>query len=512
MRVIAPVVLLASLCAAQTTGSVEGAVVDSVTGAGIPDAAVTFYIRTQQGAIYETATDASGEFRIFGMKPGSYEVRFEKDGYRFGTKIPPQPYIVGETTSPVRVRLEMTRLVTLSGNVVDADGNPMSQGEVRIVNRNTVPVAPDGTFTIKELEPGSYTLAAIPKATRVPEGARVPVVTYSPEPILIRGDADVTGYEIRLETAEVYRVSGVVLDEGGNPKPKVLVQLLPRIQSGTRALGGGDFITFVGPGPSIGPAEARVISGEDGSFEFPAVRSGEWQLATGLAGQIQIDSSSTFINTFHNGAVGVIVGNHSVENLQLRQVPTFKMSVTIDWRDATPSRRPGIALVALDGRTLATGPPVIDASGTLTFPAVSPGQYLILPQAGPGFYPVSVLMSGEVLGKPVDLLPGSSFRVMYKAANGSVRGTVDDCNGAIVVLIPKDVQTVAFGRTTACKADGTFDLVGVAPGDYSAAALRASTLDPRDSQLLARIVSAGTSVSVAQGSVTVRLKVIPFLE
>src|SRR5512143_3648924 len=95
-RVIAPGLLLASLCLAQSTGSVEGTVVDRITGAGIPGASVTFYIRTQ-GVLAETTTDASGEFRIFGMKPGSYEVRFEKEGYRFGNKIPPQPYIVGQS-------------------------------------------------------------------------------------------------------------------------------------------------------------------------------------------------------------------------------------------------------------------------------------------------------------------------------------------------------------------------------------------------------------------------------
>ena len=514
LRVIVPVLIFAALVGshlcAQTTGSVDGVVVDRVTGAGIAGASVTFYIRTQ-AVFAEATTDASGEFRIFGMKPGSYEVRFEKEGYRFGNKIPPQPYAVGRGSEPIRIRLEMTRLVTLSGRVVDPDGNPMSQGEVKLVNRNAVPVAADGTFTFTEVEPGSYTIAAIPKATRVPEGARVPVITYSPEPVIILGDVDVTGYEIRLETAEVYRVSGVVLDETGNPKPKVLVQLLPRIQSGTRGIAGGDFMTFVGPGPSVGPGEARVISAEDGSFEFPAVRSGEWQLATGLAGQIQIDSS-TFINTFHNGATGVIVGNHSVENLQIRQLPTFKMSATVDWGDATPNRRAAITLAALDGRNLATVPPLVDSNGTVTFPAVTPGQYLILPQAGPGFYPASVLMGGEVLGKPVDLFPGSSFRVTYRAANGSIHGSVDNCNGAIVVLIPKDVQTVAFGRVTTCKADGTFDLPGVAPGDYSATAFRAPTLDPRDSQLLARIVSAGISVSVAQSAVSVKLSVNLSLE
>ena len=212
-RVIAPVFVFALSCThlcAQSTGSVEGAVVDRVTGAGIPGVSITFYIRTQ-AVFAEAISDASGGFRIFGMKPGSYEVRFEKEGYNFGNKIPPQPYIVGQTPSPVSIRLEMTRLISLSGRVIDPDGSPMSQGEVRIVNRNSVPIAADGTFTFKDLEPGSYTLAAIPKATRVAEGARVQVITYSPELVVIRGDADVSGVEIRLQTAEVYRISGVVL-------------------------------------------------------------------------------------------------------------------------------------------------------------------------------------------------------------------------------------------------------------------------------------------------------------
>lgn len=515
MRVIAPVVLLASICAsqlcAQTTGSVEGEVVDRVTGSGIADATVAFYIRTQQGAIYESKTDASGEFRIFGMKPGSYEVRFEKDGYRFGNKIPPQPYIVGETPSPVRVRLEMTRMVTLSGRVVDPDGNAMTQGSVKVVNRNAVPVEADGTFTIKELDPGSYTLTAVPKSTRVPEGSRAPVPTHSPGPILIRGDADISGYEIRLETAEVYRVSGVVVDEAGNPKPKVLVQLLPKIQSEARALGGGNFMTFVGPGPSVGPEEAQVISGEDGSFEFDAVRSGEWQVATGLSGQVQIDSF-TFINTFHSGVASVIIGNHSVEDIQLRQTPTFKVSATVDWGDAPSNRRASVGLRAVDGRSVFTTPAEVDQKGTINFPSVRAGQYLILPQAGPGFYPVSVVLNGqEVLGKPVELFPGSSFRVAYKAAHGSVRESVDNCNGALVALIPRDVQSMGFGRMDTCKPDGTVDMPGVPPGDYFAVAFDPPqrTLPTPDAAWLARVESTGTSVSVGQTAVSVQLKLNP---
>jgi len=441
------------------------------------------------------------------MKPGSYEVRFEKEGYRLGNKIPPQPYIVGQTQSPIRIRLEMTRLVSFSGRVVDPDGNPASQGEVRLGNFK-VPVAADGTFTIKDQVPGSYAFTAIPNATRVPEGARVPVITTAPQSVVIRGDADVSGYEIRLETAEVYRVSGVVLDETGNPKPNVAIQLLPKIQSGPRAVLQGTFMTFVGSGSYVGPEEARVTSAADGSFEFPQVRSGEWQLAGVSSGPID---SVDAIKNFHSGGLSVVVADRSVENLQLRQAPSFQISGTIDWGDAPRGLRTSVLLQPADGRILASPPLFTQPDGNLAGSAITPGRYLILPNAGPGYYPVSVQINGqEVIGKPVDLFPGSTIRVSYKAANGSLHGSVDNCNGA-VVLIPKDIQILAFGRLLDCRPDGSFDAPGIPPGDYSAAAFRLPiNLDGlRDPGFLAKVISAGTSVSVQQTAVTVQLKVIP---
>ena len=509
-RVIAPVLAFAALVAGQTTGSVEGAVVDRVTSAGIPGVSVTFYIRTQ-AVFAEATTDASGEFRIFGMKPGSYEVRFEKEGYLFGNKIPPQPYIVGQSPSPVRIRLEMTRYASLTGRVMDADGNPMSQGEVKIVGRNVVPVAADGTFVMKDLEPGSYTLAAVPKAASASEGARVPVITYAPGPIVIRGDADVSGVEIRLQTAEVYSVSGVILDETGNPKAGAEVQLFPKIQTGARIRSFGDVITMVGPGPSTGPDEARVVSGEDGSFAFPAVRSGEWQVVAGSRGSIE---SVNYSDTIRSGSLEVVVGNRNVGNLQIRLAGSFNVTGAIEWGDL-PNRNAAILLLPADGQSAMFGPPMAGSSGTISARAVAAGKQLIVPQAGPGYYPVSVLLGGqEVLGKPVDLFPGATFRVAYKAATGSVHGTVENGSGATVILIPDNVQTLGFGRMLICKADGTFDMSGVPPGDYFVTAFDQlqRTLPTADAAFLARIAAIGTRVSVGQTAATVQLKLNPLVE
>jgi len=503
-RVIAPVLLFTSLVFAQITGSVTGVVVDRVTGAGIPGTLVVVYLRSQ-GLTYEATTDGSGDFRIFGMKPGDYEIRFEKSGYDItANRIPQQPYKVGQGQDPVRIRLELTRHVSLSGRVLDPEGNPISQGTVRLGN-SQVPVSPDGTFTVKDLVPGSYALAAIPKPTRVSEGARVPVITYSPESLVIRGDTDISGYEIQLQTAEVYRVSGVVLDESSNPKPKVAIQLRPWIQTETSVYGSGEFMTFIGPGPNVGGEEARAVSAEDGSFEFPAVRSGEWQLAGVSSGPID---SVDAIKNFHSGSLSIVVADRIVENLQLRQAPSFPISGTIDWGDARRGLRINVALRSADGQVAASLPLFTQPDGTLAPSMITPGRYLIVPQAGPGYYPDSVQLNGqEVIGKPVDLFPGSTIRVSYKAANGSLHGSVDNCNGAAVVLVPKDVRTLAFGRVVTCKSDGTFEMSGVAPGEYyTAAFLNFQFEAERDPKWLATIASVGTAVSVTQNAVSVQLK------
>ena len=116
-------------------------------------------------------------------------------------------------------------------------------------------------------------------------------------------------------------------------------------------------------------------------------------------------------------------------------------------------------------------------------------------------------------GKPVDLYPTSTIHVSYKSATGSVRGTVENCNGG-VLLIPKDIQTLAFGRVADCKADGSFEAAGIPPGEYAAAAFPAaiSLVDLRDPVFLAKVIAAGTSVSVGQGFVTVQLSLIRFPE
>src|SRR5207342_2763 len=85
-RAIAFALLFAPLLAAQNGGTVEGVVVSTVTGMGIPGVGVTVF--TRQSLRYETRTSDSGAFRVTNIADGTYEVRLEKDGYNRGKSDP----------------------------------------------------------------------------------------------------------------------------------------------------------------------------------------------------------------------------------------------------------------------------------------------------------------------------------------------------------------------------------------------------------------------------------------
>ncbi len=524
LRAVALLISAAPLLPAQTGITVDGNVVNRVTGAGIPGVSVTLF--TRQAVRYQTTTDDSGAFRIQGLSPGSYQALYEKTGFVFFGPSFGGPYNIAAGQSPPRVHLEMTQLVTLRGRVVDPDGKPVTNVDVKL-GGYPGKVNAQGEFTIETIEPGSYPLLASPIGARpvVTQQDRTEVVpTYFPsvidssaaQRIQVRGDGDLDGFEIRLQSVPVYRVSGIVRDQTGNPAAGAKLLLAPVLQQPVRVLTSvnAEFLTLAGPGSGRGPAEGSAVSDEDGSFEFPAVRSGDWEITAQVMGNID---SVNFIETVRSGAAAAIVGRNDLDRVEILLGAPFSLSGTIDWGDATP-QRVQVFLSQTGGVSAFMAPGTGQITRSFTLARVSPGRYYILPQFGAGFYPVSVLLGGsEVFGQPVTLVPGSPpVQVSYRAARGSVSGTVENGAAASVVLLPQQIQTLGFGRVAKCKPDGTFDMAGVAPGDYFAVAVdrldaRGDTL--RDPMFFSKAASVGMRVRVdqSQGS-PIQLKPIRWPE
>jgi thermitase len=124
-------------------GAITGQVTDVEDGSLIAGAVMTDGTRT-------AVTDASGEYTIADVPPGSYEVTASKEGYETSSST---VNVVSGTTAEANFSLSQTIVPgSITGSVTDGeDGSPIAGAMVT-----------DGTHTAITDTSGKYTIAAVP--------------------------------------------------------------------------------------------------------------------------------------------------------------------------------------------------------------------------------------------------------------------------------------------------------------------------------------------------------------
>ncbi|HYV61140.1 MAG TPA: carboxypeptidase-like regulatory domain-containing protein [Bryobacteraceae bacterium] len=517
-----------ALAAAQDTATVEGVVVNKVSGAGIADATVRLF--ASQANRFEVHTDETGAFRISGVKPGDYDAGVEKSGYfpvdAEAFLVFPgdrRKYHVDPTGPPLRMRLELNPPAVLKGRVIGTDGNP-ARASVELGKGRNVSTDKEGFFIFENLSPGPYALLARPKAiehSAAHEGTRTEVVpTYYPsavdpaqaQSIVVRPGAELSGYEIRLQSVPVYRVRGVVLNPDGRPAARAVVNLQPKVPGETPdrpfLIPGGPRASF-----SIRTTEVQLlepvesfVTGDDGAFEFPSVPAGEWiaEVEGDPAGD---ESQRQGITSY--GAATFSLGHGDPDDLKIQLAASFRLSGVAMLSDGSPPGRDlilGVSLYSEIGRAGSGG--ITEAGGTLRLDVVPGANQIKADVMFGNYYADSILLgSTDITTQRVELTPASPpVKIILKVAS-SVRGSVEDGAAGTVVLFPQSVTGI--GYYTQSGARGNFDLAGVPPGDYYAIAL--DQFDPRTMTGAVRLRSLmpmATSVKIEQGSAaSVQLKV-----
>jgi hypothetical protein len=434
-RTAAKIFLLSALffciLQAQDSGSIEGSVVDGATGAGVAD--VTVYFGSDQGAHYDAVTDASGKFHIAGMKNGQYGSHFEKTGYitqYSGTNDSALKAVrIAAGQDPVRLRIELVGYATVRGRVLDPEGKPMAKSTVTL-GVATETTDDEGQFAFAKLSPGSYRLQASPNAVAHPAPApgedRTEIVpTWFPsaiesdlaEHIVVRGGADLSGYEIRLRTALVYRVRGVVLGENGKPALRAFISNAPASEpvfgvalfnigdrkgaNGQTTLAAGPLGYFTVTPSSTAFKPGRGLGAQEGIFEFPSVPRGTRQFTAWIEPE---DGEIVPVTA----EVSAVV-DRDIDDLQLRFASPFTMEGSVELSGATAPSSPealGRAFVRLNSVNLSgrvSSPPGSD--GHWRFDNVVPGPYRILAAPGlpGGYYLASISLGGhDVAGQSVN--------------------------------------------------------------------------------------------------------------
>lgn len=500
---------------AQTGASVEGTVANKSSHAGIPGVNVTLW--TQKGSRYNATTDAGGTFQIAGVQPGEYNSRYEKSGYvqlelpTFG-----QARLRVGLSGTVRADVEMSAMATLRGRVLDPEGKPAPKISVELGPFIAGDTDAEGRFEFQDVRPGTYILRAWAEPStntsqdRAKDQPQI-VPTWYPstadqaeaERIVVRGGADLAGYEIRLKTAAVYHVRGRVLDDMGKPAANANVNLLrqpgeAQLLAGRIMLGNASsqyFLNLRGPGGT----GAFALTREDGTFEFLAVPAGDWRL---LARSDAQHDSHNNIYFDESPIIPAPVSDHDIDHMELRFQPSFDVTAVADWGDHPPqgNRQPGLMLLSVDGTGLLTQSH--PGGGGIVYPYILPGRYSIVaaPGAAPGYYASAIMVGGQdVLHQDIELSAATTITVVYKPNPGSIRGTVDQGDGAMVLLWPQGSSIPPLVRAVQAGAHGSFEFTNIEPGDYSLLALDRIAEAGGAPSFLLGAVAAGTHVSLQEG-------------
>jgi hypothetical protein len=125
-----------------------------------------------------------------------------------------------------------------------------------------------------------------------------------------------------------------------------------------------------------------------------------------------------------------------------------------------------------------------------------------------------MLNGHDVLNQLTDLGPGAALHIVYKRSSSSVRGVVDNGEGATTLLWTQSSFPLTTLLSIPCGTGGLFQADGVRPGDYYAVAVdHADTLALSGSTVLSRLAQSATTVKVEDGAtVQVNLKLMRWPE
>lgn len=482
--------------------TVDGSVVNTVTGRGIPGARVILRSEdTGQGTSYAEETDSNGHFRINDVAPGEYSITAERQKFfphpDGAPGAPPPRLTVSAAAQVANLVVKLSPTGVIAGRIFDQDGDPIRGVSVHAMQyanvggrrqlRSVVQAQSkdNGEYRLFGLRPGSYRLQVTSRATRPAwaepaeiRGPHAPMgyaTTFFPGvvdpakavPVELKAGAELHGFDITVPVSEAgysIRVKYTGADE-----VSIEPALWPLAGDGT---GFGQLMTFGGHGPDGG---FMVFAGVlPGSYLLSLKRT-EGGESTFASQQVDVSDSDLELGPLAFSPAADIRGTLKIEGKPT--LPNLRLSLQ-------PAATPYAASFSAE----------IKPDGSFEWKDVPPNAYQVVLFESGDYYLKSVRVGDQDLrdGR-LDLLRGERGPLVIVLGSdvGRIEGPVVLADGTPaarvrVTLFPDGAYSdrPELFRVAFTDDHGNFHLNRVVPGDYRLFAwLDVQPGEPQDPEL-----------------------------
>jgi Carboxypeptidase regulatory-like domain len=459
--------LLAAVALAQESASLEGQVLNAITGEPVRKAQLTLQF-VGQGTPLSATSDAKGKFTLTKVAPGDYvvyvrhpafdpvKVGIRPDGSR-GELIHLE---AGEAKTGLTVKL--TPYGAIAGRVLDEDGDPIKGMHVaalqweyttrgrRLIERRSGNTDDQGDYRVFDIRPGKYVLCVAPERTTIalsPDEKSFAALYYPNSsdargaiPVALSPGQQIGGVNFTLRRARYATIRGrVIVPDGATD---ISVELM--VHTGeTRA------------GLSSG------IRNAEGKFQIYGVPPGSFY----ITGSYRSGGGRFVVQ------MPLEVGMKDIDGLELRPLARMTLNAQVRIVGETDHKLSDVH-VQFEGEGYWLEQPSVNTEGRLTLRGMEPDIYTIHVNAEDLYLKAMQWGTREIAGE-LDLTSGipanTELTITMGADGGALSGTVrnekQEPVPAMVALIPLDGNRW-WCQVVNAEKDGQFKIGAIAPGRY----------------------------------------------
>lgn len=441
----------------KNLAAIEGLAVNAASGEPIHNAVVRLSVRGSNRVMgIIGSTDADGKFHFKSVAPGEYDLSAEKNGFLNAGYDSVLSVKAGDDFKDITLKL--LPAATISGRVIDEDGDPVPGAAVTLLYRENflgqnkiqrrAPRSTDhrGEFYIDGLEPGRYFVSAGQNRDSQPSNEDRVVdsrgdavlsryaLTYFPSALLIDDASqvevvsgqEVGGIEIRLRRSKTYRIAGQIVGfERMAAAGLELIAYQPRTGESydTKLSANGDF-------------SVRGLLPD--SYELSLVEPGK-----GTVGRTEVEITDA-------DRTEVTVKPHVPSQVKLR--------IVVEGREQTPF---AVAIGFLRKNPVDMSTSCILEDGICAFRDIEPGKY-ILDIRGPAHSYIKTVRAGSrtFSRRAIEVPEGDlALEVILSDVTGQIEGEVlADAEGTQGDKSQQDWSSTEVALVAVTAPDELFDL------------------------------------------------------